>query len=55
MKIGKKYVIVIDGCERTLTYTCNIIDQDETYIKIQDKNGVVINISKNKIISFREI
>lgn len=55
MKIGKKYIIVIDAGERTLTYTASVIAEDENYFKIQDRDAQVISISKIKIVSFKEI
>jgi hypothetical protein len=55
MKIGKKYIVVIDAGERTLTYTAKVLADEELFFKIEDRDGKVINISKDRIVTFSEV
>lgn len=55
MQIGKKYIIILDAVDRALTYTAEILSEEDFFFEIKDKEGHQIFISKDRIISFREV
>lgn len=55
MKIGKKYIISIDAGERTLTYTATILDIEDFFVKIKDRDNKIMFIGKDHIIYFTEV
>lgn len=54
MKIGKKYIIAIDAGGKTLTYTAEVLEIEDFFIKIKEKFGKTMFISKDRIIYFEE-
>jgi hypothetical protein len=52
---GNSYILVVEGTNQKLTYTCKIIDDDEFFVTFVDKLGKTLSYRKDKIISFEEI
>jgi hypothetical protein len=55
MKIHHTYIIAIDAGGKTLTYTSEILAIEDFFIKIRDKFGKIMYISKDHIIYFEEV
>ena len=53
-KINSSYIIVLNVLGKTLTYTCQIVSEDELFIKFIDKFGNEYSYNKSCIISFEE-
>lgn len=55
MKIGKKYIIAIDGGEKTLTYTATVLAEEDYFFQIKDRDDHILFLSKDRIIYFKEV
>jgi len=55
LEINKRYILYVEIGEKQLTYVCEVLDVDDKFVKILDKNRKTIVISLDKIKSSREI
>lgn len=53
--INNSYILVVEGTDRKLTYTCKIIYIDNDSVKFIDKFGKILSYRKDKIISAEEV
>ena len=55
MEKDKKYKIIIEGDQRTLTFTGKIIDVDENFVTFIDMRGETLSYNLKRIIYFKEV
>ena len=49
------YKICFDIGGKIITFTCEIIDSDDSFITFKDKYGKILTYNKTNIISFEEV
>ena len=54
-KSSKQYKIIAEIDNRISYYTCEILEEDDIFVKLKDRFGKVISLNKNSIKSFREL
>ena len=52
--VDKKYLLIVEGIDRNLTYNCTIIKVDDDSITFVDRLGKILSYRKDKIISTEE-
>ena len=52
---GKKYILVFDLNNNTLSFTAEIIEDDNDFIRFKDKFGEELTYSKKYLVSLKEI
>ena len=53
--INSQYILVVQGNDRKLTYTCTITSLDETSISFRDKFGKEFSYRKDQILSSEKV
>lgn len=55
LTIGNSYRIVFDVGNRTLSFSCKIIDVDDIFVTFMDKFNKKLSYRKDTIISVEEV
>ncbi len=55
LEVGKFYKIVIDVNGRVLTFSGEILSNDNVFVSFKDKYNKILNYNLRTIISFEEI
>ena len=55
MKLNHKYKIAVDAIDRILTYTIVVLEIEDYFFKVKDRDGKIMHISKDRIIYFEEV
>lgn len=55
MKLNHKYKIAVDAIDRILTYTIVVLEIEDYFFKVKDRDGKTMHISKDRIIYFEEV
>ena len=49
------YKICFDIGGKIITFTCEIIDEDDSFVTFKDKFGKILTYNKSNIISYEEV
>lgn len=55
MKINHKYKLAVDAVDRILTYTVIVLEIEDYFFKVKERDGHTLFISKDHIIYFEEV
>ena len=55
MNLNHKYKVAVDALDRILTYTVTILEIEDFFFKVKDRDNKVMYISKDRIIYFEEV
>jgi hypothetical protein len=55
MKQNHKYLIAIDAIDRILTYTIIVLEVEDLFFKVKERDGKIMHISKDRVIYFIEV
>ena len=55
MNLNHKYKVAVDALDRILTYTVTILEIEDFFFKVKDRDNKVMFIAKDRIIYFEEV